>query len=146
MRSSAGIDHRPEPFGRGGDFFYCGERMPAIRGASSSGRKDVQAGFYRSWLYGWKTGLLVGAGPSIESGLCCLLQEHWRNGLNRSLLLLGGFRCRRFECGEDDGGSALDDLQTLCEECGVAMIQTDVVRRIFPAESLEIIQIGRAHV
>src|ERR1035438_7086357 len=67
MRSSAGIDRRPEPSGRGGDFFYGGERMQPIRGASSSGRKDVQAGFYRSWLYGWKTGLRVGAGPSIES-------------------------------------------------------------------------------
>src|ERR1039458_3920345 len=75
----------------------------------------------------------MGPGPSIESGLCCLLQEDRRNGLNRSLLLLGGFRCRRFECGEDDGGSALNDLQTLCEKCGVSMIQTDVVGGIFSA-------------
>jgi len=35
------------------------------------------------------------------------------------------FPLRGFECGEDDGGSALDDLQTLCEKCGVSMIQTE---------------------
>lgn len=38
-----------------------------------------------------------------------------------------------FECGEDDGGGLLDDFQALSEQGGVAMIQSDVVRRISPA-------------
>ena len=45
MRSSAGLDRRPEPYGRGGDFFYGGERMPPIRGRPHRGEKMYRPDF-----------------------------------------------------------------------------------------------------
>ena len=63
------------------------------------------------------------AGARPESGLGCLFQDGWRYHLRRIVMLRSrrfvsasgsfprGFCRVGFECGEDEGGSALDDFQ-----------------------------------